>query len=74
MSDVSVSISLTKKQQGELYMQNMRRGDRIREYRAGVRRIVDLAEAAGVIEIVFAAKALLEVKKDVPALATGSQS
>lgn len=67
MSGVTVSISLTKKQQGDLYMQNMRRGERIKEYRAGVKRIAELAEAAGSWEIATAAKALLEVPKKEPA-------
>ena len=64
MSDVTVSISLTKKQQGDLYMQNMRRGDRIKEYRAGVKRIAQMAEEAGNWEIFTAAKALLESPTD----------
>jgi hypothetical protein len=63
MSGVTVSISLTKKQQGDLYMQNMQRGERIKQYRAGVKRIVEMAEAAGNFEILTAAKALLEVPK-----------
>jgi hypothetical protein len=67
MSGATVSISLTKKQQGDLYMQNMQRGERIKEYRAGVKRIVGLAEAAGNWEIAIAAKALLEVPKKEPA-------
>jgi hypothetical protein len=63
MSGVTVSISLTKAQQGKLYMQNMQRGERIQQYRAGVKRIAELAEAAGNWEIATAAKALLEVPK-----------
>lgn len=63
MSNVTVEISLTKKQQGALYMQNMQRGERMNQYRAGVKRILELAEAAQNWEIVTAAKALLEAPK-----------
>lgn len=61
MSKVTVEISLTKKQQGALYMQNMQRGERIKQYRTGVKRLLELAEAAQNWEIATAAKALLEV-------------
>lgn len=60
MSNVTVSISLTKAQQGKLYMQNMRRGERIKELTAGLRKVVELAEAANNWEIATAAKAALE--------------
>lgn len=63
MSDVTVSISLTRKQQGELYMQNMRRGERIKELRAGLRTIIAMAEESRNFEIITKAKALLEVPK-----------
>jgi hypothetical protein len=61
---VTISVNLTRKQQGDLYMQNMCRGDRIKEYRAGVKRILELAEADGNFTIAIAAKALLEIKKE----------
>jgi heme oxygenase len=64
MSGVTVSISLTRKQQGQLYMQNMRRGERIREFRAGLKRIIELADEAENFAISAAAKALLEVKQE----------
>lgn len=65
MSDVTASISLTKAQQGKLYMQNLQRGERIAELRAGLKRISEMAEATQNFEILTAAKALLEpVKKD----------
>jgi hypothetical protein len=63
MSAVTVSISLTKAQQGKLYMQNMQRGERIKELKAGLRRVIELAEAAGNWEIATAAKAALEAPR-----------
>jgi hypothetical protein len=63
MSGVTVSISLTKAQQGKLYMQNMQRGDRIKELKASLRRVVEMAEAAGNWEIALAAKAALEPQR-----------
>jgi hypothetical protein len=60
MSGVTVSVSLTKAQQGKLYMQNMQRGDRIKALKAGLLRVIELAEASGNFEIATAAKAALE--------------
>jgi hypothetical protein len=64
MSGVTVSISLTKAQQGALYMQNNKRGERIKELRAGLREIVKLADESGQWAIATKARALLEVPKD----------
>lgn len=60
MSDVTVSISLTKAQQGKLYIQNMKRGERIVQLKDGLREIVKMADACGQFEIATKARALLE--------------
>jgi hypothetical protein len=62
MSDVSVSIKLTQKEAGKLYMAYQKRGDRIKELRAGLKRVIALAEESKDFAVVTAAKAALEVK------------
>lgn len=64
MGNVTVSISLTKAQQGALYMQNNKRGDRIKELRAGLREIVKLADESGQSDIATKARALLVVPRE----------
>lgn len=41
MSGVTVSVSLTKAQQGKLYMDNLKKSDRIKELRGYLIRIRD---------------------------------
>jgi hypothetical protein len=60
MSDVSVSVKLTQKQAGKLYMDYLARGDRIKALRESLKRIVALAEESKDFTIVTAAKAALE--------------
>jgi hypothetical protein len=64
MSGVTVSISLTKAQQGELYMQHERRGRRIQALRVGLREIATMAEEAGAANILAKVQELLEVPKE----------
>jgi hypothetical protein len=60
MSGVSVSVKLSQKQAGELYMRAMRQADRITKLKAALRRIVVLAEESKDFTILTAAKAALE--------------
>lgn len=66
MSEVTVSVSLTKKQQGELYMKSIRQADRIKELKTALREIVTMAEAIGAFEIKIKAEATLQppIKKE----------
>lgn len=60
MSDVSVSIKLSQKQAGELYMKSLRQADRIKELKDALRRIVVLAEESKDFTILTTAKAAIE--------------
>jgi hypothetical protein len=68
MSDVQVSVKLTQKQAGALYMKSMRQADRIKEMKDGLREIVAIAEAERgpdkelAWRIATKAKALLEAR------------
>lgn len=66
MSNVSVSIKLTQQQAGKLYMDYLARGDRIKEFRQALKRIVELAEESKDFAILTAAKAALEPRTKEP--------
>jgi hypothetical protein len=59
-SNVSVSIKLTQKQTGKLYMDYLARGERIKTMRESLKRIVALAEESKDFAVATAAKAALE--------------
>ena len=64
MGEVTVSVKLTQKQAGALYMKSLKQADRIDHMKAALRRIVMLAEqnpSSSNWEIVTAAKAGLEL-------------
>jgi hypothetical protein len=67
MSDVTVSISLSRKEQGALYMKSLRQSDRIKELKEALRRIQKMAEGDKNWEIMTAAKAALEPGAQLPA-------
>lgn len=60
VSNATVSVSLTKKQQGELYMKSLHQGDRIKEMKAALREIIAMAEAIGAFDIKVKAEAVLQ--------------